>query len=516
MPTDGQNLNPDFVGAIDPEGRISGEGVPALSPENLNVLLKSKPTAHKIAGLIVCAAPMRDGGVLLHCYKRLPKGAKLADAIDHARRAAEESPARKTVAPKGGATDLNKPLSALSKIPSAKRLSMLPQALSDHGISCVIGALAITEGKIGDAGYLHSKIEQSHDAILRSVQQALNGEGNNEEINLLANSLGGKTIEIILSEGGSRGVAIVALDPDLTELELLQSNIALFTLLHPKPYRALTSSTKLMKRVTAGIGAVAALYLLFPAPIYVNNFATTQPTSAQNIALPFGAFIENVSVRAGDLVKQGDALITLRAPDIQDALSEQNYAKELEVINAQEALEQGNLVEFQLAEKRKELAELRAAQLQSRNDLLSITAASNGRVVFVQSQSDKGMFLAEGSPVISLQNEATFDLLIEVKPADAARVKIGQVGRVNFRSIGGRRYGFEIVTVPIQIQNPTGTGVVLQTKARLVDEDQTKLIPGLTGYAKIETGRAPRVVGITRPFRDYLRVMLWKYLGIAF
>ena len=68
----------------------------------------------------------------------------------------------------------------------------------------------------------------------------------------------------------------------------------------------------------------------------------------------------------------------------------------------------------------------------------------------------------------------------------------------------------------MQVQAPDSPTPRLQIKARIAAEDQSDLVHGLEGFAKIDTGQAPRIVGLTRPLREYLRVSLWKYLGITF
>ena len=203
----------------------------------------------------------------------------------------------------------------------------------------------------------------------------------------------------------------------------------------------------------------------------------------------------------------------MRAPQIEDALAEQVIQTQLEEITAQEALDIGNIAEFQLAEKRKEIAIIRTEQLNERAAILNVKTKGDAKVVSIQSQSDKGMFLGEGSPIVTLQNNGKHDIIIEVKHADAARLKAGQKGRVTFRGLSVRNYDFTVLSAPVLSPNPNGPTPVLQIVARLNSPD---LINGLNGFAKIDTGEAPRIVGLTRSLREYIRVNLWTYLGITF
>ncbi|QEE37548.1 efflux RND transporter periplasmic adaptor subunit (plasmid) [Octadecabacter sp. SW4] len=252
------------------------------------------------------------------------------------------------------------------------------------------------------------------------------------------------------------------------------------------------------------------------APVYVSNFAQARPSQSVTIALPFGAFLEDTLVRPGDVLQSGEIAAILRSPEIENGIVEQTVTHSLELINAQDALNTGNLGEFQLAEKRAEIALLRRDQLQSQQQQLTVTAPSESRVVTALPQGERGNFLPTGSPVVALQPMSGFDVLIDVAPSDAALIEVGQTGHVFFRGLSDETFPLEVVSAPTQTTNPDTGETRTQVRARLMEAGQADLLVGLSGFARLEIRTAPRIVGLTRPLVDYMRLLAWKTLGFTF
>jgi hypothetical protein len=515
MQDDPTYLSPDIVGRIESDGRISGADIPTLTNYEIKVLRASKATAHKLVGMIVCAAPIEGGNVLLHFYKRLPKGVRLTDAIAFAKQQADEETSKPTQS-RGAADPVSFAYSAIADLPVKSQPEHFLNALTDQGFHGVAAIATITNGKVGRIVFQKPEFAQNKDALKLAFQNALAGTDTQLDVKLLAQSMGARSAVIILPSIVNRGVALFGVDIDEVREKYLVDRLPFLASLNPDRPKAVKRKSYFMRSLFLTLFCGLTVYMILPAPIYVNNFATTRASEASIIALPFGAFLEEVNIRAGQIAKSGDVLVRLRAPQIEDVLSEQNIQQQLEAINAQEALETGNIAEFQLAEKRKEIAALREAQFSRRAQILNIISTNDLRVIWAQSQSDKGMYLAEGSPVITLQDSDGFDVTIDVKPADAARLSAGQTGTILFRGLGSEKHQLTLLSSPVQVEDPNTQIPIIQVKARIETKDQTDLITGLTGFAKIDTGSAPRIVGLSRPLREYLRVSLWKYLGITF
>ncbi len=118
--------------------------------------------------------------------------------------------------------------------------------------------------------------------------------------------------------------------------------------------------------------------------------------------------------------------------------------------------------------------------------------------------------------MVVLQPTATFDLVIDISDRDSALVQAGQSGHVFFRGLSDETFDFETLSTATQTVEPTTGEMRTLVRARVLDADQADLLVGLSGFAKIETRTAPRIVGLTRPLVDYVRLTLWKTLGFTF
>jgi hypothetical protein len=101
-----------------------------------------------------------------------------------------------------------------------------------------------------------------------------------------------------------------------------------------------------------------------------------------------------------------------------------------------------------------------------------------------------------------------------VNPVDAVRLNAGQIGELFLKGLPGEVFSIETQGVPVLGQSPNGQSLSLTIQAKVLETDQSALIPGLSGYAKIEIGEAPRFIGVFRKISDYVRFNIWKLLGL--
>ncbi len=477
---------------------------PDLTADELAKLRGDRPTARKLHGWIYCTAPVPGGQMLVHGYQSLPKGAALGDLIHYVETAARTAVPDENIAGKFGAASL-----FLAQLPAKKRLGQLLFALRDQGLTGIVAMAHIRQGKVKKTYFASQEDRKIKDDFATILAQ---GEDTSLDLELTAAKLGGQTANLLRPPDSQNGLAFLGVD-------LAPAILASLTDAQDH-FHLLTDDTH--KRKFTGIAALAAIfigaaiYLAMPAPVYVSNFAESRARQSITMALPFGAFLETTNVRPGQLLEAGDVAAVLRSPELENGIAEQKVAYNLEVINGQDALNSGNIGALQLAEKRAEIAQLRQRQLESRQALLTVTAPTASRVVTALPDGDRGNFMPIGTAIVTLQPTQAFDLVIDIAPQDSVRVIPGQTGHVFFRGLSDETFGFEILSTPTQTLHPETNEMRHQVRARITDAQQSDLLVGLSGFAKIETRTAPRIVGLTRPVVDYVRLFLWKNLGFTF
>ncbi|MCF2872358.1 hypothetical protein L0664_14885 [Octadecabacter sp. G9-8] len=512
--------NPDFEAVLDVDG-LSGSGqeggrpLPTIENAQLDKLRGARPTAHKVDGWILCAAPLAAGVALVHGYRALPKGVALSDLIRHVESAARAQVTRPRTAQPDAVDRLRDAAVAVSKMPRKKRIGQVLYAIRDAGLSGVAALAVIKNGRVKKIHFAAKSGVNVRDE-LRSVILNPKPDSDAIELDLIARSLGGASGTLYLPSDPDNGLAFFGVDLTAQAKDALERNGEFFAML-----TELNPNTGRGARVLWGAGVLAVLaavgvYLAMPAPVYVSNFAEARASQSVTVALPFGAFLEKSMVRPGQVLDAGEVAAVLRSPEIENGIAEQKVSYALEQINAQDALNAGDYGEFQLAEKRAEIALLLQQQLESRQAQLTVTAPVASRVVTALPDGDRGNFLSTGTPVVVLQPKAMFDLLIDVSDRDSALVQAGQSGHVFFRGLSDETYPFETLSTATLTTVPETGETRSVVRARILGADQSDLLVGLSGFAKIETRTAPRIVGLTRPLVDYIRLTLWKTLGFTF
>lgn len=506
------HISPDLVAQLGPDGFIGDGPFPDVPKDTLADLLGPRATARRISGWIFCAAPLSDGSMRVHGYKSLPKNTALADLIHKVEaEVAQTIPVAPRQQPQQQAEIGDKFKAAslfLASLPIKKRLPQLLFALRDQGLGGIVALGHIRQGRVHKTYFATRQDRKINDDFKTLIKQR---KDDSLDLDLTARKLGGEKGTIFLPEDPDNGLAFFGVDltPAVhSGLNDARDHFHLLTDVRPpRKYRR-------MLALTAAVCAVA-LYLMLPAPVYVSNFAEARASQSITMALPFGAFLEQTHVRPGQFLAEGEIAAVLRSPDIENGIAEQKVAFGLEQINGQDALNNGDIGALQLSEKRAEIALLRQKQLESRQALLTVTAPVASRVVTAIPDGDRGNFLPIGTAIVTLQPLQTFDLMIDIAPQDSARVQSGQTGHVFFRGLSDATYAFETLSEPFQVIAPDTGEQRSQVRARLMAEHQSDLLVGLSGYARINTRTAPRIVGLTRPIADYLRLQLWKHLGFT-
>ncbi len=265
----------------------------------------------------------------------------------------------------------------------------------------------------------------------------------------------------------------------------------------------------------AGAGALIA-WLAMPAQLRVTTAAIAEPREAVALALPVGAFLDQVEVRVGDTVAAGDIIATLRAPDLEEDRASFALQSAIEEVSAQSALAENNYAGYQLAQQRMAAARDNLARVEARIAALRLTAPSAGRVVSAVGAEITGRYLQLGETVAIIQPEASFNVMLTVSRVDAPLLATDQSGEVWFRGIADRVWRISTETPVTSTVNPQTGAESLTVRARITDERQDALFGGLAGFAKIDAGETVRAKVLGRYALEYLRTKAWIWFGLSF
>ena len=496
----------------------------AILPE----LAGARPSARKIGKGLLASAPVGESGWVIWFFEEMPDNTSLPDLLKTIQKQSLQMVPQPAAAPssENPAKDMLNAVAVASPAPKKNRVALFLSNLLTNGAFGEPLVARMRNGRARKFWFSNKTHTEAVDEIRQILAaQAKTSEGlivfkadatdeNLLDGALLCQKLGVSTIAIQFSDTPKNGFAFLATNPKPGAEGGLQDAPAMVDLLlrgkrAPRVRQASWRGALLWSLL---IGAI--VFLAFPVPLKISSTGQSIPVSAVTASLPVGAYLENTNVRPGDVVEKGDLLATFRSPELEQQKAEEELNEMVEQVNAQDALARGNYAEFQLAEQRGGIATLRLEQLAAKIDHLSVIAPVDGRVTDALPIGMRGRFIQPGTSVAEIQDNGQFDLLIEVAGLDAPLIAIGQIGQVYFRGLSDEIYAIEVVSKPVLRQDQNSGETYLELRVRITDGDQSKLLVGLSGFAKIEVGREPNIIALTRYAVEYVRLFAWKYLGL--
>lgn len=228
------------------------------------------------------------------------------------------------------------------------------------------------------------------------------------------------------------------------------------------------------------------------------------------IVAPFDGYIVEASVRAGDLVTQGQIMCSMDERDLRLELVKRESQRGQYERQHREAMASGNRASMRIAG---ELVNQAAAQVQLLNEQISrakITAPFTGVVVtgdlsqLLGSPVERGKVLFEVAP---LEN---YRVRMQVSEQDIAWIKIGQTGHMVLNSLPELAFPVAVAKItPVSTAIEGGSYFLVEASVQEVSE---RLRPGMEGVSKIEIGRRSLFWIVMHDLIDWIRLWLWSWL----
>ena len=251
-----------------------------------------------------------------------------------------------------------------------------------------------------------------------------------------------------------------------------------------------------------------AFAVLVPLPYRVNANFIVRASALLHLPAPYEGYLGTVAVRPGDLVHAGDLLLSLDKSDLlverSAALAErQRYASETE-----------------RAEADKKLADLRAsraalAQAQAKVDLINyrlaraeMRAPFDGVVVDGDLRERIGAPVKPGDVLMKVSRLAGLYVEMRVPERDVDLIAASRRAQVAFTTRPEDTFNVNIERIEPAAQ-PEREGNVFVVRGNLAAAQAEWLRPGMSGVAKVETGRRTLAWMATHRLIDFLRLKLW-------
>lgn len=253
--------------------------------------------------------------------------------------------------------------------------------------------------------------------------------------------------------------------------------------------------------------AVLLFCLLVPLPFRVSSTFVMRPESLVHMPAPFDGFIASTKVRPGDFVSADQVLVSLNDRDL--LLEKAETLGEIRRFQAQAELSEANrdLADLRISQARLLQAEARLDLLDHRLSRAAVRAPFDGVVVQGDLRERIGAPVQQGEVLVQISELDGFYLQIRVAERDVDLVGENRTGSVVFASRPDVQFPFEISSVS-PAARVADEGNVFALRANLLETAEW-MTPGMTGVAKINSGKRTLAWRATHRIVDFIRMRLW-------
>ena len=232
------------------------------------------------------------------------------------------------------------------------------------------------------------------------------------------------------------------------------------------------------------------------------------PDSLALMPAPFDGFIDEVQARPGDVVATGNLLVAMDDGELK--VEEVSAYADLRRFRAEaeQAEAEGAMAEFRVA---KELAGQANARLQLaryRLERSEIRAPFEGVLVEGDLRERLGAPVKQGEVLMKFSRLDGLFLEIELPERDIDLLDGSNQGQVAFASRPDLRFPFEIERVEPSAVAGEGSNYFV-IRGVLDGQREDWLRPGMTGVAKLDSGKRTLLWRATHRLVDFVRMTLW-------
>src|SRR5437899_694874 len=256
------------------------------------------------------------------------------------------------------------------------------------------------------------------------------------------------------------------------------------------------------------IAALLVILFVVPFPYRVEGNFFLRSDEVSFLSAPFDGYIDQVFVRAGDLVPKGSKLVALKTSELE--LEESSAAADLTRYQreAEKARAAKNLGEMRISQSLAEQAKARLDLVRYRIEEAAIKSAFDGVVVEGDLRERIGAPVKQGDALFKVARTDNLYVEAEVKERDIHEILHRKTGEIAFVSQPKLKYPMHVVTIePAAV--PKNDGNIFLLRCQVDGGIQKWWRPGMSGLCKVNVEKRTLFWMLTHRTVDFLRMWLW-------
>lgn len=227
-------------------------------------------------------------------------------------------------------------------------------------------------------------------------------------------------------------------------------------------------------------------------------------------AAPFEGFIGASYVRAGDTVKQGQALAQLDDRELKIEQARWASERDQHQNKLRDAMANHDLTAVEVVGAQLKQAQAQLALVTEKIERARLVAPYDGLVVSGDLSQQIGSPVESGKKLFEIAPLSSYRVILQVDEREIRHIRAGQKGRLVITGIAGEPMPLTVVKVTPVATAQEGKNF-FRVEAKL-GQTSSRLRPGMEGIGKIEVGSHSLWWVLTHSLTDWLRLALWEWL----
>ena len=265
-----------------------------------------------------------------------------------------------------------------------------------------------------------------------------------------------------------------------------------------------------LKLITATALLAVVLLSVVRIEYRVTAKTTIEGQVQRAVVAPFDGYVVEASVRAGDIVSQGQVMCSMDDRDLRLERVKWESQRDQYERQHREAMATGNRASMRIVREQVNQA---AAQLALLNEQLSrskITAPFTGIVVSGDLSQLLGSPVERGKVLFEVAPLKDYRVRMQVDERDIALLEVGQQGTLILNSLPDLTFPVGVAKITPVSTSLEGSSYFLVEAA--VQEVSERLRPGMEGISKVEVGKRTLIWILMHDLFDWIRLKLWSWL----
>ena len=228
----------------------------------------------------------------------------------------------------------------------------------------------------------------------------------------------------------------------------------------------------------------------------------------QQVSTPFEGYIEEVHVKIGQQVEQGQSLLSLDTRDLQleesAAIANQiRYLRE-----AEKARAYGSLIDMKIAQAQADQAKAQLDLIRYRLEQSELRSAIAGIVVEGDLEELRGAPVSKGDILFKVARHEKLFVELKIDEKDIHELAARQFGEFAFVSQPESKYPLLIEQIdPVALSGETGNTFL--ARGNSTEESAAWWRPGMSGIAKVDVGKRSIIWIMTHRTIDFFQLLIW-------